>query len=125
MLDGRLRMRKRWFQKLLNQKHQFKANVDERSIDEDVSALTVPSTPVQTSVHPDGKTKATRVDTSGPSGHLPDFDLLHLQVEFARALQANTRFQELYQQMIFKGTENEDLTYMEDKFFDLVVQWIW
>ncbi|GAB2280671.1 hypothetical protein Dimus_015298 [Dionaea muscipula] len=43
-----------------------------------------------------GKT-AEGVDPSGPSGSMLDFDLLHLQAEFARALQRNTRFQELYQ----------------------------
>ncbi|GAB2269098.1 hypothetical protein Dimus_004028, partial [Dionaea muscipula] len=30
-----------------------------------------------------------------PSGSLPDFELIHLQAEFARALQANSRFKEL------------------------------
>ncbi|GAB2273115.1 hypothetical protein Dimus_007921 [Dionaea muscipula] len=30
------------------------------------------------------------VEPSGPSGHLPDFDLLHLQAAFAKALQRNT-----------------------------------
>ncbi|GAB2275850.1 hypothetical protein Dimus_010594 [Dionaea muscipula] len=31
-----------------------------------------------------------------PSGHLPDYELIHLQTEFARALQVNFRFQESF-----------------------------
>ncbi|GAB2294781.1 hypothetical protein Dimus_028974 [Dionaea muscipula] len=45
------------------------------------------------------KRTSTGVDPSGPSGSMLDFDLFHLEAEFARALQRNTRFQELYQQM--------------------------
>ncbi|GAB2278634.1 hypothetical protein Dimus_013311, partial [Dionaea muscipula] len=52
--------------------------------------------PVQPSMQQRGKGKTTGVD---PSRHLPDFDLIHLQAEFARALQANSRFQELLQQV--------------------------
>ncbi|GAB2299495.1 hypothetical protein Dimus_033562, partial [Dionaea muscipula] len=77
---------------------------DERPVDEDVSTPEVPTpavlaAPVQTSVQPKGMTVVTGVYPSGPSGHLPDFELIHLQAEFTRALQANTRFQELYQQL--------------------------
>ncbi|GAB2295050.1 hypothetical protein Dimus_029234 [Dionaea muscipula] len=61
-----------------------------KAIAEDV--LTHEAQPVQQQVESTGR----GVD---PSGSLPDFDLLHLQEEFARALQANTKFQELYQQM--------------------------
>ncbi|GAB2296734.1 hypothetical protein Dimus_030840 [Dionaea muscipula] len=57
---------------------------EERSGDVDVTAPAV-----QTSVQQKGKTKAAGVVTSG---HLPDLELIHLQAEFARALQANTRF---------------------------------
>ncbi|GAB2303251.1 hypothetical protein Dimus_037246 [Dionaea muscipula] len=45
------------------------------------------------------KRTSTGVNPSGPSGSMLDFDLIHLQDEFAGALQRNTRFQELYQQM--------------------------
>ncbi|GAB2276224.1 hypothetical protein Dimus_010958 [Dionaea muscipula] len=83
----------------------YHAMDEERPADEDVAApdVEVPApavlvaTEVQTSVQPKKKTMATGVDPSGPLGHLPDFDLIDLQAEFA--LQANTRFQELYQQM--------------------------
>ncbi|GAB2267854.1 hypothetical protein Dimus_002830, partial [Dionaea muscipula] len=34
-----------------------------------------------------------------PSGHLPNYELIHLKDEFARALQANFRFQEPYRKM--------------------------
>ncbi|GAB2266198.1 hypothetical protein Dimus_001222, partial [Dionaea muscipula] len=54
-------------------------------------APTVPETPVQPSVQQKKKTD-TGVDPLGPSGSMLDFDLLHLQAEFARALQWNTRF---------------------------------
>ncbi|GAB2296488.1 hypothetical protein Dimus_030602 [Dionaea muscipula] len=53
-------------------------------------------TPATQQVKQTVKTTNTEVD---PSGSLLDFDLLHLQTEFARALQANTRFHELYQQV--------------------------
>ncbi|GAB2270942.1 hypothetical protein Dimus_005802 [Dionaea muscipula] len=56
----------------------------------------VPAAAVMTVEQTKEKNIGTRVD---PSGHLLDFDILHLQAEFARALQANTRFQELYQKM--------------------------
>ncbi|GAB2290088.1 hypothetical protein Dimus_024378 [Dionaea muscipula] len=42
---------------------------------------------------------AAGVDPSGPSGSILDFNLLHLQAEFDRALHRNTRFQELYQEL--------------------------
>ncbi|GAB2299579.1 hypothetical protein Dimus_033642 [Dionaea muscipula] len=42
-----------------------------------------------------GKTTDSGVN---PSSHISDYDLLHLQAEFARALQANSRFQDLLQQ---------------------------
>ncbi|GAB2276161.1 hypothetical protein Dimus_010897 [Dionaea muscipula] len=45
------------------------------------------------------KRTSTGVDPSGPSGSILDFHLLHLQAKFARALQRNTRFQELYQEL--------------------------
>ncbi|GAB2295292.1 hypothetical protein Dimus_029465 [Dionaea muscipula] len=82
----------------------FDAVDDERPADHDVPASAVLTpivlvAPVQTSVQPTGKTVVTGVDPSGPLGHLPDFELIHLQAEFPRALQANTRFQELYQQL--------------------------
>ncbi|GAB2279234.1 hypothetical protein Dimus_013884, partial [Dionaea muscipula] len=54
------------------------------------------STPAAQPVQQKLKSTSRGVD---PSGSLPDFDLLHLQAKFARALQANTRFQELYQKM--------------------------
>ncbi|GAB2278402.1 hypothetical protein Dimus_013086 [Dionaea muscipula] len=38
-----------------------------------------------------GKSTARGVD---PSGTIPDYDLIHLQVEFDRALKTNARFQE-------------------------------
>ncbi|GAB2294648.1 hypothetical protein Dimus_028844 [Dionaea muscipula] len=41
-----------------------------------------------------GKTTGSGVD---PSGIILDYDLLHLQAEMNRALKANIRFQELYQ----------------------------
>ncbi|GAB2299297.1 hypothetical protein Dimus_033369 [Dionaea muscipula] len=63
---------------------------------ETIVAEDVPAAPVVTVEQKKEKNTGTGVD---PSGHLPDFDLLHLQIEFAQALQANTRFQELYQQM--------------------------
>ncbi|GAB2290457.1 hypothetical protein Dimus_024736 [Dionaea muscipula] len=66
------------------------------AMDEGQTAGDVVASLVQPSVQQRGKGKTTGVD---PSGHLPDFELIHLQAEFARALQANTRFQELYQQM--------------------------
>ncbi|GAB2273461.1 hypothetical protein Dimus_008253 [Dionaea muscipula] len=45
------------------------------------------------------KRTSTGVDPSGTSGSTLDFDLLHLQAEFDRVLQRNTRFQELHQKM--------------------------
>ncbi|GAB2266477.1 hypothetical protein Dimus_001485 [Dionaea muscipula] len=79
----------------------YDAMDDERSVDMDVTIpdATVPVAPVQVSAQQKGKTEVTGVDPSGPSGHLPDFELIHLQAKFARALQANARFQELYKQM--------------------------
>ncbi|GAB2281585.1 hypothetical protein Dimus_016164 [Dionaea muscipula] len=66
----------------------FDAVEEERTTSEDVSAPAA-----RENVQQKGKTKTTGVY---PSGSLPDFDLQHLQAEFARALQANSRFQELY-----------------------------
>ncbi|GAB2266476.1 hypothetical protein Dimus_001484 [Dionaea muscipula] len=73
---------------------------DERPVNEDISA---PAVEVPASAVPDvaidkqqGKAKSSGVD---PSSSLNDYDLLHLQVEFVRAFQRNTRFQELYQQL--------------------------
>ncbi|GAB2292807.1 hypothetical protein Dimus_027041 [Dionaea muscipula] len=62
-----------------------------RPTSEDVSAPTA-----QANVQQKGKTKTIGVD---PLGSLPDYDLLHLHVNFARALQAKSRFQELLQQV--------------------------
>ncbi|GAB2288503.1 hypothetical protein Dimus_022832 [Dionaea muscipula] len=45
-----------------------------------------PVTPAQACVQPEGKTNASGVNPSGSSGHLSDFDFIHLQDEFARAL---------------------------------------
>ncbi|GAB2294712.1 hypothetical protein Dimus_028907 [Dionaea muscipula] len=56
----------------------------------------VPTAPVVIDEKKKGKTQSSRVD---PSESLPDYDLLHLQVEFARALQSNIKFQELLQQV--------------------------
>ncbi|GAB2281188.1 hypothetical protein Dimus_015792 [Dionaea muscipula] len=56
-------------------------------------APTVLETPVQPSVQQKKKTDSG-VDPTGPSSSMLDFDLLHLQAGFARALQRNTRFQE-------------------------------
>ncbi|GAB2278260.1 hypothetical protein Dimus_012950 [Dionaea muscipula] len=65
----------------------------------DVPALEVPVALVDQSIQSKGKKVTTRVDPSGPLGSLPDFDIIHLQAEFARAPQANTNFQELYRQL--------------------------
>ncbi|GAB2265719.1 hypothetical protein Dimus_000757 [Dionaea muscipula] len=71
------------------------------STDEDGASpdVVVPALAVQVSVQKKDETRTTGVDPSGPLSSLPDFELIHLQAEFARALQANTRFQELYQQL--------------------------
>ncbi|GAB2296689.1 hypothetical protein Dimus_030798 [Dionaea muscipula] len=70
---------------------------DERPIDEDISApvveVPVPAFPDVAIDKQQEKAKSLGVD---PSSSLTDYDLLHLQAEFARALQRNTRFQELY-----------------------------
>ncbi|GAB2270391.1 hypothetical protein Dimus_005293, partial [Dionaea muscipula] len=52
----------------------------------------IPDVPVPVPDQQKGKT-AEGVDPSGPSGSILDFDLLHLQAKFARALQRNIRFQ--------------------------------
>ncbi|GAB2283647.1 hypothetical protein Dimus_018150 [Dionaea muscipula] len=74
---------------------------EERFAEVDVATpkVVVPVPTIQTSVLQKEKTTSSGVDPSGPSGHLPDLELIYLQYEFARALQANTSFQELYQQM--------------------------
>ncbi|GAB2278286.1 hypothetical protein Dimus_012974, partial [Dionaea muscipula] len=69
---------------------------DERSAYEDVAAPAVPAAAVQTSEQQKGKTKTTRVNLSS---NLPDSVLLYLQAKMDRALKANTKFQELYQQL--------------------------
>ncbi|GAB2272808.1 hypothetical protein Dimus_007628 [Dionaea muscipula] len=57
----------------------------------------------------EGKTRR-RVAPLGPaSGSMLDFDLLHLQAEFARVLQRNTRFQELYQELKSKTPSSPKL----------------
>ncbi|GAB2288500.1 hypothetical protein Dimus_022829 [Dionaea muscipula] len=45
-----------------------------------------PATPAQACVQPEGKTNASGVNPSGSLGHLSNFDFIHLQAEFARAL---------------------------------------
>ncbi|GAB2271295.1 hypothetical protein Dimus_006137 [Dionaea muscipula] len=74
---------------------------DKRAVDEDTAApaVEVPASAVlvdPTSAPAEGKITSSGVD---PSSSLTDYDLLHLQAKFARALQGNTRFQELYQKM--------------------------
>ncbi|GAB2285751.1 hypothetical protein Dimus_020188 [Dionaea muscipula] len=66
--------------------------VDKGYVDEVTQAPAVPVALVHPSVQPKGETKVSGVDPSGPSGHLPDFELIQLQAEFAQALQANIRF---------------------------------
>ncbi|GAB2268708.1 hypothetical protein Dimus_003658 [Dionaea muscipula] len=63
---------------------------EERIVDE---GATTPA------AQPDKQKKKSTGKGVDPSGSLPDYDLLHLQVEFAKALQVNSRFQELYQKM--------------------------
>ncbi|GAB2276024.1 hypothetical protein Dimus_010766, partial [Dionaea muscipula] len=64
----------------------FDAVDEERFVDKGVTA------PTAQPVKRKGKSITTGVD---PSRRLRDYDLLHLNANFARALQANTRFQEL------------------------------
>ncbi|GAB2297228.1 hypothetical protein Dimus_031340, partial [Dionaea muscipula] len=70
------------------------------------------TTPVtQPGLKKTGKSTARGVD---PSGTIPDYDLIHLQVEFDRALKANTRFQELLQQIKPKPlTSPRHLAYLD------------
>ncbi|GAB2299249.1 hypothetical protein Dimus_033319 [Dionaea muscipula] len=64
----------------------YDAMDEERLADEVVPAPTVPDVAIDKQQE---KANSLRVD---PSSSLTDYDLLHLQVEFARALQRNTRF---------------------------------
>ncbi|GAB2285822.1 hypothetical protein Dimus_020261 [Dionaea muscipula] len=56
---------------------------------ETATAEDTPTPAAQPYAQQQGKTTDSAVD---PSGHIPDYDLLHLQDEFSRALQTNTRF---------------------------------
>ncbi|GAB2268965.1 hypothetical protein Dimus_003900, partial [Dionaea muscipula] len=79
----------------------YDAADEERFAEVDVAAqeVVVLAPAIQTNVLQKEKTTSSGVDPSGPSGHLSDLELIQLQAEYARALQSNTRFQELYQQM--------------------------
>ncbi|GAB2283335.1 hypothetical protein Dimus_017852 [Dionaea muscipula] len=68
----------------------FNAMDEGQDVGEDVT------TPATQPVKQKGKSTTRGVD---PSGTNPDYDLLHLQVEMHRALQANKRFQELFQKI--------------------------
>ncbi|GAB2290744.1 hypothetical protein Dimus_025017 [Dionaea muscipula] len=72
---------------------------------EDPVDVTAPGSDVIATA-PKGNT-AVGVDPSGPSNNMLDFDLLHLQAEFARDLQRNTRFQELYQELKSKTPSSQ------------------
>ncbi|GAB2285823.1 hypothetical protein Dimus_020262 [Dionaea muscipula] len=75
----------------------YDAVADERPVDEDISAPTVEvPAPVVPDVAIDKQQEKAKSSGVDPSSSLTDYDLLHLQAEFARALQRKTRFQELF-----------------------------
>ncbi|GAB2299086.1 hypothetical protein Dimus_033157 [Dionaea muscipula] len=73
---------------------------DKRPVDEDIAGpaveVSAPAIPDVAIDKQQEKAKSSGVD---PSSSLTDYDLFHLQAKFARALQRNTIFQELYQPM--------------------------